>query len=322
MVLVLFILGLIPLTARSDTTLCDLLDLDSCSGVTKQMRRSSSGSLPSSASAANLNPANVSFDRGFGIEAIYQPGNQVNFNVATGSGKLGGALISQSLENSFFGNRVVELNDVILERHEDKKQFKSKKLSLALGGKLIRKKNVTLDAGLMFKRHSEIKDINLGIGFSGRVGPIHIGASVYKDDLFLDLVDHVDPVSGADYSIAYGEDTYTEKFTVVTSSAGTKIKNLALDAGLIRTRYEFTDEASVINLYSASFIFQKYLVNFAIRNEITGSYKVIDGELVDQPSQNEIFYGVQYSLGRHAIVGLNYNYYLLKEISFTGIVYF
>src|SRR5687767_5582137 len=78
-------------------TVCDIIDSDSCHGVTKQVRRASSLSLPSPASSANINPATVSFDRGFGIEALFQSNNPVSFNVASGTGKMGGALISHSL---------------------------------------------------------------------------------------------------------------------------------------------------------------------------------------------------------------------------------
>jgi hypothetical protein len=320
--IILFILSLIPVTTWAETTLCDILELSSCSGVTKQIRRSSSASLPSAASASNLNPANVSFDRGFGIEASHQSHNSVNFNVATGTGKLGGALISQSLENGFFGNRVIELDPVLLERYQERKQYKSKKLNLALGGKLFRKKHVTLDAGILLKRHSVLKNINTGIGLSARLGPIHVGASMYKDDFHLDLKDRIDPHTGIPYEFIFGAETYDDTFKVQTYSVGTKIKNLALDAGVIRSKYDKTDVETVINLYSAAFFYGKFLFNYAIRNEITPSYKIINGELVDQRSQNEIFGGIQYSVGKHLIVGVNYNFYLLREISLNAIVFF
>ncbi|MBA2405697.1 MAG: hypothetical protein H0V66_13050 [Bdellovibrionales bacterium] len=308
-----------PLWAQSD--LCDILELDSCYTVTKQLRRLSSASLPSPAASANLNPANVSFDRGLGVELIYQPNNPLSFNLASGSGKLGGALISQSLENSFFGNRVIELDQELLERSEDKKQYKSEKLNLALGGKLFRKKHFALDAGVLLKRHSEIKRINPGVGISGRLGPVHLGASVYQDDLFLDLAGQNDP-TGVPYSVLFGQETYTEKFTVQTYSIGTRIKNLSLDAGIIQTEYEFYDEKSTIHLYSSSLSLGQYLINFAIRNEITPAMKFIDGELVTQNSQNEIFTGLQRSIGRHVIVGLNYNFFLLREVSLNGTFFF
>lgn len=322
MIILFLVLSFISFPVLAQTELCDIIDLDTCHTVTKQFRRSSTASYPSPASSANLNPANVSFDRGLGIEMIYQPNNAVNVNFASGTGKLGGALISQSIENGFFGNRVIELNDDLLERTEDKKQYKSEKLNIALGGKLFRKKHATLDAGILLKRHSEIKRINPGIGLSGRLGPIHLGASVYQDDLFLDLTDHNDPYTGLPYVVIFGDDTYTERFTVQTYSVGTRIKNLALDVGLIKTQYDLYEDSSTIHLYSSSLSLGNYLLNFAIRNEITPGLKVINGLLVDQPSQNEVFAGVQRSFGRHVIAGFNYNFYLLHEVSFTGTFFF
>lgn len=317
-----FLLGFFPILAWGQTTLCDIIDLNTCSGVTKQIRRSSSASLPSPASAANLNPANVSYDKGFGIEAIYQDHNSLNLNLATGTGRLGGALISQSLENSFFGNRVLELDDVILKRYKERKQYQSQKLSLALGGKLFRKKHAALDVGFLFKRHNSVKRINPGAGLSGRLGPLHFGASVYQDDFYIDLQGHNDPATGVPYSVFLGSDVISEKFIVQSYTAGTKIKNLALDFGYISSKYEFTDEVYLVRLYSAAFYYDRFLFNFAIRNEVNSANKIIDGELSDEKSQDEYFGGVQYSFGRHFIFGVNYNFFLLREISLSGSVFF
>lgn len=321
---ILFVVFILFSTSSwAETGLCDIIDLDSCTGVSKQQRRSSSSSLPSPASSANLNPANVSYDRGLGLEAVYQPRNPVSFNIASGTGKLGGALISQSLENSFFGNRVVELKEVNLERYKERKQYDSKKLSLALGGKLFRKKHVTLDAGVLLKRHSEIKRVNPGIGLSGRLGPLHLGASAYQDDLRIEFKDTIETETGIPYATTYNREDYTEKFTVYTYSVGTRIKDLSVDMGVIKTKYDFFDgKDSQVHLYSSSYIYKKTLFNFAIRNEITPAFKIVEGELVQQNSQNEIFAGVQHSLSKNVILGVNYNFYLLREISVNGTVFF
>jgi hypothetical protein len=322
MIYFFLILGFLTQAIWADTDLCDIIDLDACGSLSRQFRRSSSASLPSPASAANLNPANVSFDRGFGVEAVYQANNPVRLNLASGNGKLGGALISQSLENSFFGNRVIELDDVILERVQDKQQYETQKLNLALGGKLIRKKHFSLDMGLLLKRHSELKKINPGVGISTRIGPIHLGSSVYQDDLLLVSSGHIDPSTGFAYSLFAGKETYSEKFTVQTFSLGTRIRNLSLDAGVITTKYELYPEASVIRLYSGSLALGQYLFNFALRNEVTQALKVINGKLIAQSSQSNTFGGIQRSFGKHLIFGVNYNFYLLKELSLNGTFFF
>ena len=160
------------------------------------------------------------------------------------------------------------------------------------------------------------------MGVSGRLGPIHLGASVYQDDLFLDLEGHIDPVSGIPYTFFFGKETYTERFIVQAYSIGTKFKNLSLDVGVIRTDYDLHEKKSQVHLYSGSFFYGKFLFNFAIRNEITPSYKVINGKLLAQQSQNEIFSGLQRSFGKYIILGINYNFYLLREISLNGTLFF
>lgn len=304
----LFIFTLFPLfmampSWAAPPDLCDILDLKNCSGVSKQSRRSSALSLPSTATASLLNPANVSFDRGLGLEAIHQSGNPVVFNIASGTGRIGSALISTSMENTFFGNRVFELSDDYLQRRKRKKQYRTNKVSLAVGAKLYRKKNFTLDAGLIFKRHSEIKRINPGAGLSGRLGFLNYGVSLYQDDFHL-------------------RNSYQERFQVMTYSLGTKIKNLSVDYGVIDTKYKLDMINTRVNLLSTSYIMGDFMINLAMRNEKSPAPKYIDGELKFQESKNDIYAGVQASLGRYLIVGVNYNYFLLNEVSFSTTLFF
>jgi hypothetical protein len=284
--------------------ICDILDLQNCSGVSKQGRRSSALSLPSPSTSVLLNPANTSFNRGLGIEAIHQTGNPVIFNIATGTGKIGAALISTSMENTFFGNRVPESDEDFFRRKKDKKQYRTKKISLAFAGKLVRKRNLSLDAGIILKRHSEIKRVNPGAGLSGRLGPLTFGTSVYQDDFHLDLTG------------------YQEKFTVVTYSVGTKIKNLSLDYGVISTKYEQDSIDTKVTLTSASYIAGDFMFNLALRNENSPAPKFVNGELRYQENKSDVYGGVQASLGRFLIVGVNYNYFLLEEVSTMAALFF
>lgn len=309
-----------PVWSKSD--ICDLLDIRNCPGVTRQGRRTSLPSLPSPTTSTILNPATVSFDRGLGIEVIQQAGNPAVFSLASGSGKLGGALISSSLENTFFGNRVFELDDNFLKRNEEKKQYKTSKMNLALGAKLLRKKYMALDLGVILKRHSEIKRINPGMGLSGKIGPLNFGAAYYQDDFFLNLEGHNDPLTGIPYSIIFGSSDYSEKFTVTTYSIGTKFQGLALDAGVIKTNYERDEMDTEIHLYSGSYTFKNFMFNLAYRNEISPATKFIDGQLDYRKSTGAIFTGLQMSLNRFAIIGINYNYFLLEEYSLIGSFFF
>ncbi len=288
--------------------ICDVLNLKNCSGVTKQGRRTSLQSLPSPATSAMLNPATTSFDRGIGVELIHQSGNNLVWNLASGTGKLGGALISSSLENSFFGNRVSEIDNDYLERNLNKKQYVTKKHSLALGGKLFRKKHVSLDVGLMLKRHTKIGRINPGVGASGQLGPFRLGAAHYQDDFYL---------RGNSLD---GTESYSERFMVSTYSIGTKIYNFSFDVGAIKTRYKRDEKDTEIFIYSGSYIYKNIMFNLAHRSEKSPAPKFIDDRLEYREETSNIFAGIQASLGKHLILGVNYNYFLLQEVSFLATI--
>lgn len=302
--------------------LCDVLKIPNCPTVMKQSRRSSMQALPSTATASNLNPANVSLDRGVGVEYIYQPNNPAVFNFLSGTGKVGGAFISSSVENGFFGNRTVETNEKYLERNRDQKQYKSRKINLAFAGRMLGKKNVTLDMGLMVKRHSDIKDINLGVGASARIGFLTLGASIYQDDFIIYQKDKQIYDSQNGYDLALQGESLSEKFTVQTFSAGLRYHDLSFDYGVIRTKYKEYEEASNVQLYAVSYAYKKFLFNVARRVETSPAPKFDLNELVFRRDQTNYFASVQFALGEHFILGTSYNYFLLQEMSLNAMFFF
>ncbi|MFL5785105.1 MAG: hypothetical protein ACJ76H_10870 [Bacteriovoracaceae bacterium] len=308
-----------PVFAMKNPDVCDIIDLPSCSGVSKQNRRTSNYSLPSPATAANLNPANVSVDRGFGGEVLLQANNPVAFNLVGGSGKFGGALISPTLENSFFGVRVPELNENFLERNQDQKRFDTKKLNFALAGRIIRQKNYGLDFGLLFKRHSEVKKIRTGFGLSGKLWFLTFGGSYYKDDFWLDFKHTKMGTTGIPYSVVTGTNSYSESFQVKTASVGIKVKNFSFDYGKIITdKYTYTKEKVDITLLSASMAWGNFLFNYGARTENSPAIpKFKDDMLVSSKTKKATYAGIQYSWWRPLVVGVHYNYFLLNEVSAT-----
>lgn len=294
--------------SKSGVNLCDIVDIPNCSGVSKQGRRSSSMSLPSPATSANFNPATVSFDKGIGVEAIAQANNAVNFNLASGTGRVGGILISPTLENSFFGNRVRETDEDFLERNVAHHQYENRKLNLAVGGKVVSKKDLGFDLGLILKRHSVIKRVNPGFGVSSRLGPLTLGASMYDDDFYLE-----DEGAGLEYE---------EKFKVQTYSVGLRARNFFFDAGAIRTKYKIDHEATQIFLYSLSYLRSNVLYNVALRNEHSSAPEYRTGALYPKRKKNDFFASVQYSFNRHFVVGVSYNYFLLRELSLKTSIFF
>lgn len=320
-VICLLILGSLTSAKAAPSDICDIIKIPNCPGVTKQLRRTTFPTAPTPSTAANLNPSNVSFDRGMGLEAVVQPKNPVFFSIASGTGKMGGALIGGSLDNSFFGNRVPELNESIIERYSNDQQFKPKKLSFALGGKLFSNRNAGLDFGIILKRHSEIKEINTGAGFSGRYRIFHLGASVFQDDSQLDLTAYIDPSTGLPYSTSLGREQVDNKFTVTTITGGMRFGNIAIDVGSITSHPKLFAEETKIMLYSAAYHFRNFLLNIAYRKEHSSAPVYKDGELEVEQDKTEIFTSAQYSFSKHIIFGVNYNYFLLDEVSLTATLF-
>lgn len=318
----LLLISFIPLSTKAASQdICDIIKIPNCPGVTKQLRRTTFPTAPTPATAAVLNPSNVSFDRGFGLEAIVQAKNPVFYSITSGTGKMGGALISGSLDNSFFGNRVPELNESIIERSANDQQFKPRKLSFALGAKLFSNRKAGLDFGVILKRHSDIKEINTGAGLSGRFGIFHLGASIFQDDSSIDLTRYDDPQTGLPYSATYGKDRWNDKFTVKTITGGMRYRNFAVDVGSINSQPEFFSEETKIMLYSAAYHFKNFLLNVAYRQEHSSVPVYKDGELEVEQDKSAIFSSLQYSLSKHLIIGVNYNYFLLDEVSLSGTIF-
>lgn len=307
-------------TFAQSKDICDIIKIPNCPAVSRQMRRSSMQSVPSPSIAASLNPANTTFDRGIGLETIFQPGNSVAWGFSSGTGRIGGALISSSLENSFFGNRIPEPDAQYLERNKNKKQYEHNKNSLALGGRVFGKNKYNLDVGIILKRHKEIKKINPGVGVSGRLWFLTFGYSAYKDDFQIKLADiQAGTLYGYDAVVAaIGKPVYQESFMVQTLTFGTRIKDLSVDYGLITSNYKYI-EAQQTRIIALAYAHKKFLFNFAQRHDNSMLPKYEDGALNYSKLEDTNYYGgVQYSLGKHLIVGVAYNYFLLRDVSFNA----
>lgn len=280
-----------------------------------------SKSLPSNSAASSLNPSSISGVKGFGVETLYQKGNPLNFNIVSGNGKVG-ALVSPSLENSFFGNRTVEIDELAYIRRVNKKQFDNSKLNLSVGAKLLNKKHFGIDLGVSLKRNPDIKNINPGAGINGRLAFLHFGAYFYQDDLKINLFNYVNPYTNVLYSTIHGNSTYQEKFSVETYTLGTNIRNLSLDTGIIKTRYKFYGENTRIYLYSSSYTYKKFLFNFAIRKEYSPNLAFYNGNMILMHKKSDYYYGTQYLINKYFVLGLQYNNFLLNEWSGTLTIYF
>jgi hypothetical protein len=280
-----------------------------------------SKSLPSNSAATSLNPSNVSSVKGYGLETVYQRGNPLSFNFVSGNGKIG-ALVSPTLENSFFGNRSIEIDDLNHARKVFQKQYKNSKLNLAVGAKVLENKNFDLSLGLSIKRNPEIKNINPGVGVSGTFAFLHFGAYFYQDDVKIDLANYLNPYSQQLYSSIYHSNKYQEKFSVETYTMGTSIGNFSSDIGLMKTRYKFYQNITRIYLYSLAYRYNKFLYNYSLRKEDSDNLTYRNGAMIFERKKTDAYLGVQYEINRFFTVGLQHNNFLLNESSFTLILFF
>ena len=312
MIATIFTLFFLILQASAEDDLCHYFKY--CGNASQS---STSKSLPSSASSANFNPSTISNFKGLGVETLYQPNNPLGFNLITGTGKVGGALITPTAENSFFGNRSIEIDEIYQQRRIDNKRYISKKINVALGAKIISKKNYAFDLGVSLKRNPEVKKINPGVGFSARIAKLNFGAHFYTDDTKIELGNYLNPYTLLPYSAMYNDTTYTESFNVKTFSVGTKFGKLALDYGYINTKYNFYANDTTIMIYSAAYNHNKFLFNAAYRREYSDNAKEEKGIMTLERNKFGYYAGLQYFWNRHLVTGVAFNHFLLNELSFT-----
>lgn len=275
----------------------------------------SSGSLPSAAASSTLNPGSIAKVKGLGLELVYQPNNPVGYSIVTGNGKFGGALVSSQGENTFFGNRSIEIDELYLQRRIDKVRYKNKKIHAAFGAAIVDKRDFGVDIGISLKRNPDIKKINPGFGISGKVYLLNFGVYAYKDDVKMDLGNYLNPYTLIPYTQQFSTSVYQETFNVVTYTLGTKVNNLALDMGIIRTNYNFYERDTLIKIYSASYMYKKFLFNLGYRQEESDNLKEDDERLVFSRKKHDFYGGIQFFLNRHFVLGAGYNNYLLNEVS-------
>ena len=240
----------------------------------------------------------------------------------TGTGRSGAGLVSTKVENAFFGNRIPELDENFLIRSEKKRQYDSKKYALALSVALFKNKNFSLDLGVIGKYHTEIKRLNPGGGLSARAGIFSLAAASYQDDFFYEFKSLIDQTTGLPYATGFNRLSYQERFQVQTLSAGIKLWDLYLDYGQIKTHYEFYDDDSLVKIMSASFIWNKFLFTYAMRDEDTPGLKYVNGQLKAQDNLKTSYAGIQYSLAKFFVIGVHHNYYLLNEYSLSTALFF
>lgn len=317
-----FFFALFPNETNAAIDLCELIKAKNCSGASKHSRKVSTPSYPTQTSTAYNNPATTSTDKGFGIETLYQANNPAIFNLTSGTGDAGIAIVNSKQENTFFSNRIYELDDNYLKRRKNYQQYRHKKQILSFAIQPIKGKEGTVAIGAGFKYHPEIRRVNPAIGLASRLGPFNFGASFYQDDFYLNLKNHRHPTTKTPYTSVFNANSYQEQFDVVGYSAGLKLWRLNLDFASLRTKYKVYRKDTNINIYSSSLNLDPLILLFAIRNESSESPKYIDRKLKDKRTETSQFGGIQIAPTQFLLLGVHYNYFLLNEFSFMGTIFF
>jgi hypothetical protein len=284
--------------------------------------KSSGGkSLPSVIISGSLNPSTLSKIKGFGVEAVLQPNNSPGYGIVTGTGKVG-ALVSSSQENTFFGNRSIELDFDTYNRYEDDKRYKNNKYSFAAGFGVINGKNFALDLGFSGIYNKDTSRLNPGVGITGNLYVLTFGYTIYRDDTKITFNDQFDPQTGIPYSVLFNSPTYEETFTGSAIMLGLKLGDVFFDYSIIKTKYDFYQEDTQIKILSGSYGYKKFLFNLAFRNEESPNLKYADHMMVDERVKKDVYVGMQYSAFKHVLLGAAYNRFLLNDVSASVVLSF
>jgi hypothetical protein len=274
----------------------------------------SSSSNPSAGSQVKINPSAVPTEAGFGIESILYK-DQVDLALVRGLGRVGAAISPANSEETFFGPPGFEAPGDYLERNVEATKFPNQKYTLAAAAMLASKdgsdlNSYSLKLGFMGKYNKYTTNISPGGGLSGTLGPFTFGVSYYKDEeqMAADLDKDQRPAP-----LEYNVQTY---------SIGIFLHSVILDYSYLRLALD--EEISEVNLYTASLLVKNFILTASKRIEKSArpSYNRDTMNLETKEIKEHYFGGVQYSINKHVLVGVLYNYYLLDEFSVMGTVFF
>lgn len=230
---------------------------------------------------------------------------------------MGAAISPANSEETFFGPPGFEFPTDLWERKHDKKKFYSNKLTLATAFSLIEGNGsglnkYNLKLGLMGKYNKLSYNTTAGGGLSGAIGPLSFGYSVYDDQTLLD------------YGIYNPQSAQLFKYRVQTYNVGLFLSSLALDYSNLRLETDDKSFVSTINLFTVNLSLGRFVITTAQRREDspTWAYNPTTQQLEPKNLKVEYFGGLQYNFSSNIMLGVLYNYYLLREYSATATLFF
>jgi hypothetical protein len=107
--------------------------------------------------------------------------------------------------------------------------------------------------------------------------------------------------------------------------AGSRIKNFFFDIGLLQTKYKFEQSIpSKTLIVSGAYTWNRLLLNLAYRNEESAApqFNYSNNSFEWKKNKRNYYGGIQYAINRFIILGTQYNYFLMKDVSFSATVFF
>ncbi len=274
---------------------------------------SSTSANPTTSSRISINPSAVPVEKGMGIEAIDYK-NTFDFVVVKGLGRVGAAVSPSNSEQTFFGPPGLELPLTYLQRMQNQQKYPSQKITLATAINLYDNKrggleHFEINLGVMGKYNTLTSKAFPGGGLKGVLGPFTFGYSSYSDETQLD-----DSLYGTNLKPVYD-------YRVETYSIGMFFGSLALDYSVLHL---ITTDTYAVSLLTASLILPRAIITVANRTEDSTlpGYDFTTHTLTTQQIKKELFAGGQFSVTNSLMVGLFYNYYLLRELSLSATYFF
>ena len=278
--------------------------------------RSSSSNNPSTGSQVRINPSVVPTDEGFGLEGQFYK-SEVDVALVRGTGRIGAAISPSNSEETFFGPPGFELTQDYLERKQDAKKLPSQKFTLSTAINLFNHQGSGLDSyslklGFMAKYNKLTAGLSPGAGLSTIWGALSVGGSVYNDETQLEN------------NLFYPTRVMKLKYQVQTYNVGLFLSSLVLDYSQLTLTSDDLAEPYKVTLMTASLMVADFIITAARRTEVSDRplYSYDTKLLETKKIKDDYFGGIQYRINKNIMVGVFYNYYLLRETSVSTTLFF
>jgi hypothetical protein len=235
-------------------------------------------------SAFNLNPSVLSMLDGMTIEAVTWD-RLPEVNLIYGKKGIGAGLAGIAPNNSFYGGPIIFDSDLTWGNLSRKDEFNNSRQSFSIA--YFFQKYINL--GFLLKVHPQLGTVNFGGGINLNHQNISIGFSYFQDSQSI-------------------SDIYDDKFKVITGTAGIRLKLLSIDTTIVYYDTEIMNNSYAVIISSS--LFYKFInINAGLRIEQSTLTEI------NERIREQFLLACKIKLLKKLAIGLNYNYFLNKDLS-------